>query len=60
MELLDHNYRVGYFVILVNNQQFKYETPCKVPCTTTQTWTNGMVISRMGGIMDIFNIQRLE
>ena len=40
---VDHDYKVGDKVMLVNNDAHKYKTPYKGPFVITQCWTNGMV-----------------
>ena len=43
-----------------NNPFFVYETPHKVPYTTTQVWTKGMATLRMLEKMDIVRVHGLD
>ena len=45
---VDHDYKVGYKVILNNHYAYKYETPYKGPFLITQCWTNGTVTLQYG------------
>ena len=53
---VDYDYRIGDWVMVREENDFKYETPFKGPYEIVQTWTNGNVTIQMGSVTDRLNI----
>ena len=52
--------RIGDWVMVRKNSDFKYETPFKVPYEIIQNWTNGTVTIQMRAVTDRLNIRLRE
>ena len=57
---VDHDYKVGYKVVLDNQSTQKYETTYKGPFVITQFCTNGMVALQCGEKKIRYNIFRIN
>ena len=58
--IINHDYSVGYQVMVRGRDDFKYETSFKVPYDIVQTWKNGTVTIQMGAVTDTLNILRIN
>ena len=45
---VDHDYRIGEWVMARKKNDFKYETPFKGTYEIVQNWTNGTIIIQKG------------
>ena len=56
---IDHQYKEGDLVLLLQGTENKYEAPYKGPYCIQQVYDNGTVRLKVGAVKDTINIRRL-
>ena len=58
--MIDHDYRVGYQVLIRTRSAFKYKTQLQGPYGVFQTWKNCTITLRVGAVTYRTNTHRIN